>query len=129
MKNYQPVPYEDEECKAFVQYLELLQAQGKVIKFTHTANETYTNSWKQKNRNKAMGVRSGIPDYIIIVRVPSTLHPYRVVFVEMKRRKHSATSKEQKEWLSALSECLGCHASICKGFDKAKEFIDNIIKG
>lgn len=130
IKTKKPVPLEDDECKTFVQYLEILQAQGHVVKFTHTANETYTKSWKQKNRNKAMGVRSGIPDYIIVMKVSDSALPgnNRLVTIEMKRQKGGTVSESQKEWHSALSECLGVYSFICKGADEAMKAIDGMIE-
>lgn len=118
------IPLEDEECKTFVEYLEILESQGKIDKFTHTANETFTKSWKQKNRNKAMGVRPGIPDYIIII----SLIPKRLVFIEMKRKRFSTITKDQKDWIRLLNGCEGVRACICKGYDEAKVFIDGYLK-
>lgn len=117
MKNYLLKP-EEIECVALVEYLELLQAQGKVILFTHTANETYTTSWRQKHRNKALGVRSGIPDYVVVTKD-------KVLFIEMKRKKGGVVSKTQKEWLAHLGgkETV---AVVCNGFDEAREFLESV---
>jgi len=111
------IPTEDEECLALVDYLELLKSMGKIVVFTHTANETYTKSWNQKIRNKRQGVRSGIQDYIIIT-------PNNVLFLEMKRLKGSTTSQAQKDWYEAVNATGKAKAAICKGFTEAKEWID-----
>lgn len=113
-------PLEDDECKTFVEYLEILKAQGKISAFTHTANETYTKSWKQKNRNKAMGVRPGIPDYIIVIQK-------RLIFIEMKRKRFSTVTKAQKDWIMLLNGCEGVRAYICKGFDEARRAVDSYL--
>lgn len=107
---------EYEECKLLVGYLELLKMQGKVVVFSHTANETYTKSWKQKRKNKEMGVRSGVPDYIIVT-------PKKVLFIEMKRTKGGVISDTQKKWVSAL-EATKTACKVCYGFDEAKLFLD-----
>ncbi len=64
-------------------------------------------------RLKMGGVTAGVPDLFI----PS-LH----LFIEMKRKKGSVTSKEQKEWIEYLISC-GYKALICKGFDEAIEAV------
>lgn len=108
-------PLEDAECKAFVQYLEVLQSQGHDIIFSHMANETFTKSWKTKNRNKAMGVRSGLPDYIIIING-------LVVWLEMKRRTGGVISATQKEWIERLEQA-GQNVHVARGLDEAMEVI------
>lgn len=112
-------PYEDEECKVLVQYLELLQKQGHDILFSHIAQETYTKSWKQKNRNKAVGVRPGLPDYVIIINEC-------LIFLEMKRKKGGTLSKAQKLWFLALRN-TGASVYVAKGFDEAKDLIDSFL--
>lgn len=112
-------PLEDNECIAFVQYLEILQNQGHDILFTHIANETYTKSWKQKNRNKAVGVRAGLPDYVIIINGC-------LMFLEMKRQKGGTLTKAQKLWIVELRR-TGASVKVTKGFDEAKEVIDALI--
>lgn len=108
---------EEIEARAVAQYLDLLQSQGRVLVFSHIANETYTKSWSQKSRNKAMGVRSGIPDYVIVT-------PNYVLFLELKRVKGGVLSKTQKEWLKALSQGKRTTSGVARGFDEAKKLID-----
>lgn len=112
-------PLEDAECKAFVQYLEILQAQGHDIIFSHMANETFTKSWKTKNRNKAMGVRSGLPDYIIIING-------LVVWLEMKRKTGGVISVTQKEWIERL-ESAAQVVHVARGLDEAIEVVKTYI--
>jgi len=110
------IPLEDDECYTLTQYLDLLQTQGKVRVYTHTANETYTKSWKQKRRNTRIGVRPGIPDYVIVT-------PTTILFVEMKRTTSGQLSKHQKVWLREL-DGKPAVAVMCRGFDQAKQFIN-----
>lgn len=111
---------EEIEARAVAQYLDLLQTQGKVLVFSHIANETYTKSWNQKSRNKAMGVRSGIPDYVIVT-------PHYVLFLELKRKKGGVLSPTQKAWLKAIGQGKQTISGVAKGFDEAKELIDQAI--
>lgn len=103
---------EDDECYALVDYLERLKGQGKVLLFSHIPQETYTKSWGVKMKNKRLGVRSGVPDYIIVT-------PKKTVWIEMKRMKGGKVSLAQKEWVEALE-----NAHVCCGFDEARKIID-----
>lgn len=112
-------PTEYVECLALVEYLEILKAQGKVLNFSHTANETYTKSWNQKRKNSLMGTRKGVPDYLVVTN-------RHVLFIEMKRQRGGVVSKEQQEWVDNINK-VGGKADISYGFDEAKEFIDKFI--
>lgn len=109
-------PLEEDEQIAVVRYLEL-----KNLKFTSIPNATYTTSWNQKRKNKAMGVRAGLPDLLVIVKD-------KLLFIEMKRIKGGVVSEEQKEWIDALNLTMGVSARICKGADEAINFINTFLK-
>jgi len=116
-------PLEYDECLTFVEFLQL-----KKIRFAHVHNEMYTRSWNQKRRAKALGVSSGVPDYMIFIsKEQSNKDRALLLFVEMKRKKGSTTSKAQKEWLSALNEVPWVQGKVCKGADKAIEFVKRFI--
>jgi hypothetical protein len=53
---------EHDDCVCLVEHLKDLQEQGKIEKFTHVSNETFTKSWSQKLKLKQEGVCSGVPD-------------------------------------------------------------------
>lgn len=102
------IPYEEEEQIALIQYLEI-----KGIKYTAIPNSTYTKSWKQKKKNKDMGLNPGLPDLLLIL-------PKKLLFIEMKRIKGGVVSKHQKEWIKALNS-IGkqIEAVVCRGFEEA----------
>lgn len=120
MKLKQIIRSEEDECIALVEYLNLLKNQGKVITYTHIPNETYTSSWNQKRKNKAMGVASGFPDYII-------LGTMRIIFLEMKREKGGITSVEQKIWIEALNGYSTSVAVVAKGFKEAERYLSALL--
>lgn len=107
---------EEAECVALAEYLEMLKAQGLVKVYSHTAQETYTTSWKQKSKNKRMGVKSGVPDYIIVTKD-------KVIFLEMKRKKGGTLSATQREWL-ANTAGKKTQSVRCNGFDHAKSYLE-----
>jgi len=119
MKHTSNIQSEYSECLALTHYLELLKTQGKIKVFSHIANETFTKSWVTKMKNKAMGVRPGMPDYIIIAN-------RHIIFIEMKRVSGGKLSDYQKTWLEAL-QALDLPAHVCKGFEDAKQTIERYI--
>lgn len=84
----------------------------------HVPNSTFTTSFNQKRRNKAMGVVSGVPDLFLIAKG-------QLVIIELKRQQGSATSVEQKEWIAAFQK-IGVAAAICKGAAAAIAFIESL---
>lgn len=100
----------EEQC-AVIKYLELIGA-----KFSAIPNSTYTTSWSQKAKNKASGLRAGLPDLFIIVGK-------KAFFIEMKRKSGGVVSKEQKEWIKTINDA-GIPAYVCAGFDEAVKVIN-----
>lgn len=109
---------EDDECLALVEYLNILKLKKKVISYTHVPNETYTPHWSQRTKNKALGLASGFPDYIV-------LGQKKILFIEMKREKGGKTSVEQKLWIQDLDRYSDTSATVCNGFREAKEYLDD----
>lgn len=97
-------PSEDFECKAFVRWLE---TQPKLL-FSHLAQSTPTTP-QAAARNKAMGVRRGVPDYIIAHK-----RTKRKLFLEMKRVRGTKPRPDQRRWLKALRGvvCYGAKEAI-----------------
>ena len=69
-------------------------------------------------RLKAEGVKPGVPDLCL----PVPRGGSHGLFVELKRRKGSTTSPEQREWLSRLAG-QGYATVVAKGWDEAAESI------
>jgi len=113
------IPLEDEEYDLIVKYLDDM---GFV--YTHIPMETYTQSWKVKSRNKRIGVKSGFPDYVIIIPYWWVGKRHNILlFAEIKRRKHSSTSQKQKEWIHNLRSCNEL-AEVFYGADELVSYID-----
>ena len=111
-------PLEDDVTQQVAEYLDLLMAQGKVIEYSHVPQETYTKNWGTKMKNKRMGVRSGVPDMIIVFS-------RGILFLELKREKGGVVSEAQTRWIEAINAILGdsVQASIARGFKQAENLI------
>ena len=103
------IPTEHQEQVNFVNWFEYNYPDKKIFAIPNGEKRAISVA----TRLKAEGVRRGVPDLFI---------PHLQLFIEMKRQKGSATSKEQKEWLSYLSGC-GYKTHICKGSEEAKKII------
>jgi len=116
-------PHESDDCKTLVEWMDY---QG--FRFSHLAQETYTKSWAQKAKNKAMGVRKGVLDYLIIIpqHKTQTKRPL-LLFLEMKRKKGGRVSEEQQEWIDAI-QGAGVLAFVCRGVDEAIETLEDLMK-
>ena len=113
-----PVPLEEVEQRVVVQYLQLLESQGKVLWFSSVPNSTFTKSWSVKRKNKEQGLRPGMTDLIVIFSD-------NVLFLEMKRIKGGVLSAAQKTCIAAL-ESAGQIVCIAKGADEAIKSIDQM---
>jgi hypothetical protein len=111
-----PVPTEEVEQRIFVEWLRL-----KNLPHFRVPNETYTKSWSQKNKNRALGVVAGVPDLFVVV--PGI----GLVAIEMKRTKNSTTSSAQKYWIELLNTLPGIEAHICFGASNAIELIESML--
>lgn len=113
-------PLEVVEQAKVVQYIEILQRQGKDITFSAIPNSTFTKSWSVKRRNTSQGVRAGLPDLFLIINK----EPF---WIEMKRQKGGVISEEQKHWHTKIKES-GQEIYVCYGFEEAKTVIDLKLK-
>lgn len=122
------VPLEDEEAIVFADWLRAMH-----IPSTHVANEIGGSSKAAKVRAlkaKRMGQTAGVWDYEIFIPVKSLINgevdAYQEVRVELKRTKGSTTSPAQKKW-GEIYELAGIPCAICKGAEKAIEFVQSVI--
>ena len=120
------VPLEADEQIAFVQWCRL----NKII-VHHSPLEIGGSSAAVKVRAikmKKMGASKGFPDLLLFIPIKGVtgrVDAYQPLAIEMKRQKGSTTSPEQKEWLKVL-ELAGIPCAVCKGAEKAIEFVQSI---
>lgn len=112
------VPLEEHEQKALALWLD---QQGFL--WFHVPNEGL-KSVSYHAKMSAMGLKSGVPDNFIIHPTPPNNPTAKGVAIELKRVAGGKVSKEQRAWISKLSEA-GWEAHICCGH---KEAITLLIK-
>ena len=122
------VPLEDDEAMIFAAWL-----RGQQIPHTHIANEIGGSTRSAKLRAlkaKRMGQTAGVWDYEIFIPIYNTfdeVDAYQEIRVELKRTKGSTVSEAQKRW-GEVYELAGIPCAVCKGADKAIEFVKQVIK-
>lgn len=67
---------------------------------------------------KAEGVKAGVPD----ICLPVPRKGFSSLFIELKQPKGTNGSDNQKLWLEMLNQA-GAKATLCKGWDNARETI------
>lgn len=75
-------------------------------------------------RLKSQGVKKGVPD----VFLPVARGGYHGLYIEMKRKKGSVVSQDQKYYISAL-RAQGYRVDVCKGFQEAANTIEEYLGG
>ena len=68
------------------------------------------------------GMRKGVPD----ICLPVPKGSYGALYIELKRKKGSKTSEDQRAWIDALNR-VGNKAVVCKGFEEARDTIINYL--
>lgn len=106
-----PLPTEDDEQRAVVQWLEVHR-----VEFAHVPNGGYRTR-VEAAIFRGLGVKRGVPDLIIFDRPPA-LPGAPAAAIEMKRRKGGVVSPEQREWLEKLRQ-RGWAVAVCEGADQA----------
>ena len=122
---------EHQEQIKLVNYLSILERQGKIITFFAIPNGGSRNSIEAKNL-KREGVKAGVSDMQVILKD-------KVLFIEMKRPPRVlksgklsysgiSISDKQKEFIECVRGSEVCEARVCYGFDEAREFVDGEIE-
>jgi hypothetical protein len=111
-------PLEHDEQVAVIKYCDIRHIP--IFAIPNGSNK----SKLQAHNFKVEGLRSGVPDLC----VPLMRHGYGSLYIEMKRKKKSTVSIEQKAWIALLNS-FGHKAVICYGSDEAIEVIEGYIGG
>jgi hypothetical protein len=111
---------EYDECRTFVDWTQRVRFRGKPLfeRIVHVPNERDRHRGKGNAgvhvaKLKAIGVRQGFPDYIVLAHFVTCPGLY----LEAKRSRGSKIDPAQIAWRDQLIE-WGYEAVICKGADE-----------
>jgi len=113
-----PVLSEHYEQKAVVDWANAVQGRYPELRWLYATPNAAKRSAMTSSIMKAEGMKSGVPDLCL----PVARRSYHGLYIEMKKKKDSTTSDNQKEWIEQLNK-QGYMAVICKGADEAIETI------
>lgn len=131
-------PLEHEEQVKVIEWLETENHHASLLKnrnlspllYSAITNGHYQQSLKQRNKLKAEGMNSGVPDLLIIVPPErSKLGTRLMLWIEMKRRQGGAVSASQQEWIDAINAIDGGNvgAFVCYGSDEAIHLLRDLV--
>lgn len=103
-----------ESVKWFTNNYCLNHHNPKLLCFSVPNEAIQKMAWKQINTFKAMGLKSGVSDVIVLM-------PNKVLFVEFKAEKGVQTPK-QKDFQQAV-EALGFEYHICRSVEEFQKII------
>lgn len=117
-------PTESEVQMQLVDYLTLLENQGKVLWFTGSGNGQFQKSIMVKMKMHREWIRPGMPDLMICFRK-------HIVFIELKREKTGRLTEWQQKAIKAINTVWDqsdvVAAFVCYGFKEAEAIINNYI--
>lgn len=93
----------------------------------HVPQETYTTSWKQKTKNKAMGVLEGVSDHWVILP-PNSTRPKSLLVIELKRQFGNTPTDAQIKFLKDIGGIPNIGTVCCYGADEAIKVIEEVEK-
>lgn len=121
-------PTEEEEQTAFVQWCQI----NKII-VHHSPNEGTGGRAAaiRGARMKKLGTSKGFWDLMLFIPIynliDGEIDDYQLVMIEMKAKKGSRISPEQKAW-GEIYEMAGIPNAVCKGADEAIEFVKKFMQ-
>lgn len=107
---------EYQEQVLFVEYLDILKNQGKIVMFTAVNPRPNMEHMGQRMKAKRAGLNPGFPDLIILTKK-------KAICIEMKAGQNRL-SEEQDKWQVALNK-VGIETWTTWGFQAAKDVINS----
>ncbi len=113
------IPTEYAECKALWQWAQhVAVVKQMLIKVVNEGKRSPMTG----SRLKAIGMRAGVPDYIL----PIKSGKYGALWLEIKRRDNGSVSDAQVDWLKKLQASGHC-ACVCYGWEHAAQVITDYL--
>jgi hypothetical protein len=118
------IPLESEEQAALFQWARIMENKVPELRLLYHIPNGGLRNKPIAVRLTAEGVRRGVPDMCL----PVARGAYHGLYIELKRRKGSKITPEQQDWIERLRK-EGYAAVICYGWEKAREVLEDYLKG
>lgn len=82
-----------------------------------------TRDPREAHNLRMQGVKPGVPD----ICLPVAKGGYNALYIELKRVQYGRVSEAQRGWIDALNRA-GNRAVVCKGWDEARNEIENYLR-
>ena len=113
---------EHQEQVALFTWATVMSGRHPELKLLYAIPNAAKRSPAQARYMLSEGLKKGVPD----ICLPCARQGYHGLYIELKRIKGGVTSPDQKEWIAALKS-EGYKAIVCKGFDEAREAIEDYL--
>lgn len=117
-----PVPTEGEEQEALFEWAETMEYKYPELRALYHITNEGKRSKATGAKLKREGLREGVSDNCL----PVKRGQYGSLYIELKRRKGSRVSDEQRDWIDLMWE-LGNAAYICYGWEEAAKCIEEYL--
>lgn len=119
-----PVPTEDQEQIWLFEWATLAQGKYPELALMHHIPNGGSRHKAEAVKLKRMGVKRGVPD----ISLPVPKGGCNGLYIELKRTKGGAVTKEQTAWMDALTQ-HGYMVALCKGWEQARDVIEQYLGG
>lgn len=123
-KNKLPVPTEAQEQITLMNWAALQSGKYPELKLLYHVPNGGSRNKAEAGRLRAEGVKAGVPDLCL----PVARGEYHGLYIELKRQRGGRASRNQVEWLDALSR-QGYKVALCYGWEAAAETILRYLTG
>lgn len=113
-----PVPSESVEQQCLFRWAAYQSGRFPELALLYHVPNGGSRRKAEAGRFKAEGVKAGVPDLCL----PVARGGFHGLYIEMKRKRGSRTSDDQKEWLAKLAD-QGYQTAVCKGWEAAARVI------
>ena len=114
---------EDDHCMALMQWVDIQRGAYPELNLLFHIPNGGKRGIREAARFKAMGVKSGVPDYFL----PVARNRIHGMFIEMKSAK-GKLSENQQHWRVALTD-QNYRFVVCYSWTEASEALLNYLKG
>lgn len=113
---------EAQEQRALFEWAAYAARQWPELRLLHAIPNGGSRDPREARNLKLQGVKAGVPD----ICLPVARGGYNALYIELKRVRGGRVSDAQRGWLDALNR-VGCRAVVCRGFDEARQEIEDYI--